>query len=100
MSKEDIFTVLTWFIAICLGVGFLMFIGNHSNNFTEDLDKCLEPIAKEYCKAEGMVYLSEESYVSYFYCFKDERASMGERFNFLNEEIENCRQFALGEQDG
>lgn len=97
--NNDILIIITWLFALLLGLVFLLQIANNAANSANDLNKCLDPIAKEYCEENDMFYYDGKSYSTHFYCFDDQRASVGEKFNYLKEETENCKKFLKGEQD-
>ena len=87
--------IKTIIIAALIVVGILFFLA--MIQISTEQDDCLEEIAEDYCKDNGMsfnnVHKSDIAFIrpGDFSCKDNERATKLEFYSFLEDEIEECK---------
>ncbi len=79
--------LITIFIVLIVCLGFVIY----KNNFSPEIP-CLEEIAEDYCESEGFYF--DEISLDFgwgFWCKENPRQTGFTRYNFLEDEIEGCK---------
>ncbi len=87
MKLRRVTILLIWLFIVLSILGFLIY----KNSFSPEIP-CLEKIAEDYCESEGL-YFDEINWGFGwgFWCRENLRRREFKRYNFLEEEIEECK---------